>query len=261
VLVRERQEVQEVPRRIVVVHFNPPNLDKRLARLSGNDVESLTPKGPADLKALRERPPDAFVIDLDRRPSEGRSISVMLRRYASTRPVPLVFAGGEEDQVARVRNLLPDATYVSWAEVVSGLKTARRVEKPIVPGTMDAYSQTELEPKLGVRDGTTVLLLGAPDGFGKALRRAEIVAAGPAQLVLLFSPSVAHLEREFEDAKAAMAPGGNLWICWPKKASGVQSDLDQVFVRCHAMDRGLVDFKVAAIDATWSGLRFARKKS
>jgi len=250
-----------VPRRVVVVHFNPPNLDKRLARLSGNDVESLTPRGPADLKALRERPPDAFVIDLDRRPSDGRSIGVMLRRYASTRPVPIVFAGGEEDQVARVRNLLPDATYVPWAAVVSGLKAAKPVEKPVVPGTMDAYSQTELEPKLGVRDGTTVLLLGAPDGFGKALRRAALLDEGPAQIVLLFSPSVADLEREFDSAKAAIAPGGSLWICWPKKASAVQSDLDQTFVRRHAMDRGLVDFKVAAIDTTWSGLRFARKKS
>jgi hypothetical protein len=249
-----------VPRRVVVVHFNPPNLDKRLARLSENDVESLTPKGPADLKVLRARPPDAFVIDLDRRPSEGRSFGVMLRRYASTRPVPLVFAGGEADQVARVRNLLPDATYVPWASVGSGLESAKRIEKPVVPGTMDAYSQTELEPKLGVRDGTTVLLLGAPEGFGEALRRAELVEEGSAQLVMLFSPSVAELERKFEGARAAIAPGGSLWICWPKKASGVQSDLDQVFVRRHAMDRGLADFKVAAIDATWSGLRFARQK-
>jgi hypothetical protein len=87
-----------VPRRVVVVHFNPPNLDKRLAWLAEHDVEPLMPKGPADLKPLRQRPPDAFLVDLDRRPSEGRSIAVQLRRYASTRAVPLVFAGGEEDQ-------------------------------------------------------------------------------------------------------------------------------------------------------------------
>jgi hypothetical protein len=250
-----------VSRRVVVLHFNPPNLDKRLARLSDFAVETVVPKGPADLKLLRERPPDAFVVDLDRRPSEGRSVAVQLRRYASTRPVPLVFAGGEEDQVTRVRNLLPDATYVSWQGVVGALKRAKPIEKPVVPSTMDAYSQTELEPKLGVRDGTTVLLLGAPDGFGKALRRAELVGEGPAQLVMLFSPSVADLERDFDGAKAAIAPGGTLWICWPKKASGAQSDLDQPKVRRHAMDRGLVDFKVAAIDTTWSGLRFARKKA
>ena len=246
--------------RVVVVHFNPPNLDKRLARLAAYDVELVMPRGPADLKPLRERPPGAFVVDLDRRPSEGRSVAVQLRRYASTRAVPLVFAGGEEDQVARVRNLLPDATFVSWRGVVGGLARAERLEQPVVPGTMDAYSQTELEPKLGVRDGTTVLLVGAPDGFGKALRRAELVPGRPAQLVLLFASSLAGLEREFDAAEAALTPGGTLWICWPKKASRLQSDLDQPTVRRYGMDRGLVDFKVAAIDTTWSGLRFARKK-
>jgi hypothetical protein len=249
-----------VPRRVVVVHFNPPNLDKRLARLAGFRVEVLTPRGPADLRPLRERPPDAFVVDLDRRPSEGRSVAVQLRRYASTRSVPLVFAEGDEDQVARVRNLLPDATYVSWEGVVDGLEGAKRIEKPVVPGTMDAYSQTELEPKLGVRDETTVLLVGAPDGFGKALRRAEVVTEGPAQLVILFAPTLADLERDFEPARAAVAPGGTIWLCWPKKASGLQSDLDQPTVRRYGMGRGLVDFKVAAIDGTWSGLRFSRKK-
>jgi len=187
-------------------------------------------------------------------------VAVQLRRYASTRPVPLVFAGGEEDQVARVRKLLPDATYVSWEGVLGGLKRARPLAKPVVPSTMDAYSQRELEPKLGVRDGTTMLLLGAPDGFGKALRRAELVEAGPAQLVMLFCGDADELAAKFDDAKAAIAPGGSLWICWPKKSSGVESDLGQVEVRRHAMDRGLVDFKVAAIDQTWSGLRFARKK-
>jgi hypothetical protein len=249
-----------VPRRVVVFHFNPPNLDKRLARLTGHDVETVMPKGPADLKPLRERPPDVFLVDLDRRPSEGRSIAVQLRRYASTRPVPLVFAGGEEHQVARVRNLLPDATYVSWQGVLSGLKRAKTLEKPVVPSTMDAYSQTQLEPKLGVRDETTVLLIGAPDGFGKALRRAELVEAGPARIVMLFVPDSAALARQFDDAKSAIQPGGSLWICWPKKTSGVQSDLSEREVRGYAMDRGLVDFKVAAIDQTWSGLRFARKK-
>jgi hypothetical protein len=249
-----------VPRRVVVVHFNPPNLDKRLAKLSDFEVETVVPKGPAELKPLRERPPDAFVVDLDRRPSEGRSVAVQLRRYASTRPVPLVFAGGEEGQVARVRNLLPDATYVSWQGVLGGLKRAKSIEKPVVPSTMDAYSQTQLEPKLGVRDATTMFLIGAPDGFGKALRRAELVEEGPAQIVMLFVPDAAALDAQFADAKAALALSGTLWICWPKKTSGLQSDLSEREVRGYALERGLVDFKVAAIDQTWSGLRFARKK-
>jgi len=77
---------------------------------------------------------------------------------------------------------------------------------------------------------------------------------------MLFAPSLGDLEREFESARAAIAPGGTIWLCWPKKSSGRESDLDQPTVRRYGLDRGLVDFKVAAIDATWSGLRFARKK-
>jgi hypothetical protein len=219
----------------------------------------LLPKGPDDLKALRADPPDAFVIDLDRRPSEARSIGVALRRYASTRPVPLVFAGGEDEQVARVKNLLPDASYTSWERVRGALSKAKPPTEPVVPGTMDAYSQTALEPKLGVREGTTVRLFEAPDGFEKALRRAA-QADGRADLVLLFVRDSAQLDRDFATAKRAIAPGGSLWICWPKKTSKLASDLTQVSVRRYGMDRGLVDFKVAAIDDTWSGLRFARKK-
>jgi hypothetical protein len=105
-----------------------------------------------------------------------------------------------------------------------------------------------------------MLLVGAPDGFGKALRRAELVDEGPAQIVILFVPDSATLEAQFEPAKDAMAIGGGIWICWPKKTSGLQSDLSEREVRAYAMDRGLVDFKVAAIDQTWSGLRFARRK-
>jgi hypothetical protein len=198
-------------------------------------------------------------VDLDRRPSEGRSIGVMLRRYASTRPVPLVFAGGEDNQVARVRNLLPDATYTPWERVRGAVSKAKPPAKPVVPGTMDAYSQTKLEPKLGVRDGTTIRLLHPPDGFEQALRRAQ-PAEHTADLVLLFVRDSGELGRDFEAAKGAIAPGGSLWICWPKKTSRLASDLTQVSVRRYGMDRGLVDFKVAAIDDTWSGLRFAREK-
>jgi hypothetical protein len=247
--------------RVVVLHFNPPNLDKRIARLTaaGHTVQALLPKGPDDLKALRADPPDAFVVDLDRRPSEGRSIGVVLRRYASTRPVPLVFAGGDDDQVARVRDLLPDATYTSWGRVRGAVSKATPPTKPVVPGTMDAYSQTALEPKLGVRDGTTLRLFHAPGGFEKALRGAT-PADDSADLVLLFVRDSAQLARDFAAAKKAVAAGGSLWICWPKKTSKLASDLTQVSVRRYGMDRGLVDFKVAAIDDTWSGLRFARKK-
>ena len=77
---------------------------------------------------------------------------------------------------------------------------------------------------------------------------------------MLFVSDSATLAAQFQPAKRAVSPGGTLWICWPKKTAGVQSDLSERDVCAYAMDRGLVDFKVAAIDQTWSGLRFVRQK-
>ena len=78
------------------------------------------------LRPFLEPPPEAFVVDLDRRPSEGRSVAVLLRQRTATRHVPLVFAGGERDAVARVQSLLPDATFAAaWDAAVDAVEAAR----------------------------------------------------------------------------------------------------------------------------------------
>ena len=91
-------------------------------------------------------------------------------------------------------------------------------------------------------------------------RRLVVLHFNPPNIDKLVCADSNELSGKFDDAKAAVAPGGSVWICWPKKSSGVDSDLGQAEVRRHAMERGLVDSKVAAIDQTWSGLRFGRKK-
>jgi len=78
-------------------------------------------------------------------------------------------------------------------------------------------------------------------------------------VILLFVKSHAELEKRFIPAVRAMAEGGRLWIVWPKKASGVAADLTQNDVRAFGLKAGLVDFKISAIDATWSGLCFTRR--
>lgn len=124
---------------------------------------------------------------------------------------------------------------------------------------MDAYSGTELPKKLGLKEGSTVAYLGAPDGVAEQI--GSPAEALPADVVLLFVRSQAELDDRLSEADAVMAEGGSVWIAWPKRASGIESDLDQNVVRETAMARGLVDYKVAAIDATWSGLRFARRRA
>jgi hypothetical protein len=122
------------------------------------------------------------------------------------------------------------------------------------------YSGTPLPRKLGIVEGTRVLLLGAPDGFdlgplpGVELHRRA--GRSPYDVVLLFAPDHTTLVRRFATARNRVTVAGALWVCWPKRASGVTTDLDENGVRDHGLASGLVDVKVAAIDATWSGLKF-----
>jgi hypothetical protein len=129
---------------------------------------------------------------------------------------------------------------------------------------MVGYSGTPLPRKLGIKEGSVTALLGAPDGFeatlgplpdGARLRRD---GRGHPDLVVAFGRSRAELARRWDSAERLGAP---IWIAWPKKASGVATDLDENAVRDHGLARGWVDHKVAAIDETWSGLRFARRKT
>jgi hypothetical protein len=134
---------------------------------------------------------------------------------------------------------------------------------------MDAYAGTPLLRKLGVGPGTRVLLFDAPLGFEAALAplpdRASVsrapagAIAGTARVAILFARSVADLEAAFARAAASLDDKGTLWVAWPKRTSGVATDLSEAGVRSFGLGRGLVDFKVASIDQTWSGLRFARR--
>jgi hypothetical protein len=169
--------------------------------------------------------------------------------------------------VARVRGLLPDAAYAGWRNLHGALRRAiaRPPRQPAVPGTMAGYAGTPLVKKLGIRAGDRVALRGAPAAaerrLGKLPEGARLSrhARGTAQVVLLLAKTRADLARRFPAAVRALANGGALWIAWPKKASGVLPDLSEAAVRASGLRAGLVDYKICAIDATWSGLCFARR--
>jgi CheY-like chemotaxis protein len=244
----------------VLVHWNPAAIDEHVLVLeqAGHDVTAVSPRSQGDLRQLVDAPPDVFLVDLDRRPSEGRAIAIWLRQRKAVRHVPLVCAGGAEEKVARVRRLLPDASYTIWAQAGDAVRAAQAPADPVVPGTMDVYEGRPLSAKLGLRDGRSLLLIGAPREVANQLRgfRSKPVA----DIVLLFARSRADLDSRLPEAIDATAEEASIWIAWPKQASGVATDLTQAAVRETGMAAGLVDFKVAAIDETWSGLRFARRR-
>ena len=127
---------------------------------------------------------------------------------------------------------------------------------------MAGYSGTPLPRKLGIKPGHRVLALGAPEAFargtlaelpeGTALRT---TARGKADVIVSFHDRRAELARRMPRLRELMVPAAGLWIAWPKRASGVPTDLTEDVVRELALENRLVDNKVCAIDATWSGLR------
>jgi len=133
--------------------------------------------------------------------------------------------------------------------------------------TMAGYSGTPLPKKLGIKSGATVTLLGAPDDFDATLGelpddvRVKRQACGTAERVLLFACSLAELRRRFAAAERLLGERGALWICWPKMASGVATEIAEPDVRAFGLAAGWVDYKICAVDATWSGLLFARRKA
>jgi hypothetical protein len=116
-----------------------------------------------------------------------------------------------------------------------------------------------LTAKLGIRDDSRVLVTGAPAGFTLDHPHDEVADGAPYDVLLLFCPALADLDREWQAAYRRITVAGALWVAWPKKASGVATDLSDSVVREYALTHGLVDVKVCAIDATWSGLKLVRR--
>jgi len=256
--------------RVILIHWKPTEGAERARPLerAGHAVDVRAPEDQTGLRKLVDDPPDAFVIDLDRTPSHGRDLALWLRQRKATRRIPIVFVAGDPDKVARVRKLIPDAVYTQWSRVRGDLGLAIRnpPTNPVVKQAMAGYSATPLPKKLGIKDGSTVALLGAPPDFEKTLgRMPEGVsvrrdARVRADRIVLFVKSRAELVRRFPVAARALASGGGLWIAWPKKASGVPTDLTQSHVREFGLAAEFVDYKICAIDDTWSGLQFARRR-
>ena len=132
---------------------------------------------------------------------------------------------------------------------------------PRAPG----YSGKPLASKLGLKDGQRVSLIDAPPEVRKTLETAghdiawRRFPAADLDCIVLFTPGRRALETGFAKAARALVPSGMLWVAWPKKTSGVATDLTEDRVRAHGLSCGLVDVKVCAVSDVWSGLKFVRR--
>jgi CheY-like chemotaxis protein len=255
--------------KIRLIHWNADEAKVRAESLrkAGYQVDASMVENQASFKAMRANPPDVFVIDLTRLPMQGRDVVLATRQAKSTRHVPVVFVDGEDAKVEKVKRSIPDAIYTTWRGIRGALKKAASnpPENPVVPSSnLAGYSGTPLPKKLGIKDGFTVALVDAPDGFettlGSLPENVRLVRnpRGARDLTLWFARDVKSLERKVDAMVRHGDPG--LWICWPKRTSSLASDIGEQIVRDAGLSRGIVDYKVCAIDDTWSGLKFAKRK-
>ena len=129
------------------------------------------------------------------------------------------------------------------------------------------YSGTPLAKKLGIRPGARLCVLGAPEGYLEALAlpddvevKTSLRGSRPFDVIHFFTTSERELARRFPVLAERLTPAGGLWISWPKRSSGVPSEVGDAEVRRIGLQGKLVDNKVCAVDETWSGLRFVLRR-
>jgi len=253
-----------------LIHWHAAEARALAARLAdpGWRIDATLPPPPALLTALRRTPPAVIVISLDRLPSTGRDVAFGLRAQAATRAVPLLFAGGAPAKLAAVRAQLPDAAYAPWAAAPAVVR--RLLARPPAPaapagaaGVMAGYSGTPLPQKLGIKPDMRVALLNAPPDFPKTLGTLPPGAqladrAAATGLTLWFVRDRRAFDRGLNQA-VRLGDRMPVWVVSPKTTGPLAADLTQNDIRAACLARGLVDYKVCAVDGAWSGLLFTRR--
>jgi len=251
--------------RVRLLHWNAAEALSTKDRLlgSGFQVEYDQEFDSALLRQWREDPPNAFVIDLSRLPSHGREIAIALRQSPKTRQVPIVFCDGAPEKLKRIKDVLPDAAYCTGDELVKTLKLVRPLRTPVKPlDMMNRYGSRTTAQKLGIGEGSTVALIDPPRDLstilGELPKGIEFVEQRGA-VTLCFVHSADDLRADMSRARS-LARMTKLWIVWRKKSAAAHDGVTEGLVRETGIALGLVDYKICAIDKTWSAMLFAQRK-
>ena len=245
--------------RVLVIHRMPEEGVGLAARLCshGFDATAYMTLGSRGFRIIRQDPPQVIVIDLTRLPSYGKTMGVLLRQSKSLRAIPLVFIEGDPEKTPQVRKLLPDAVYATWARIAPAIRRAASApsQAPLPPPPHD----TPLLQKLGIGEKSEVAILHAPVDFAlPGIKPRKTVS--DEGVVMTFHLASATLQRELPQIAAIMQPGRRVWVVWPKKAGKGTSDLTMPRIREMAKAFGLIDYKVCAVDETWSAMALGRQR-
>jgi hypothetical protein len=256
--------------RLVSFDAESARVHARDLKKAGFEVDASPFKHTRLIGQFRDRPPAAILIDLDRLPSHGRAVAVVVRSAKSTCRIPIVFAGGEESKVERAREQVHGAFFTDWRGVAGALKKALQNRPAIISprkAYMQQYAGSSLVKKLDVKANMRVSLLAAPEGFedqlGELPAGVELESRLTAQtrMAIWFVRARRELESEIDFLALRLPDKAPLWIVYPKQTSRFKVDFNQRDVRATALAAGLVDYKICAVDSDWTGLKFSRKKS
>lgn len=257
--------------RIRLLHWKRSEAEAYIQLLSeaGHNVDYDEQFRPALMKSWRESPPAAFVIHLGRLPSHGREIAVALRQSPRTRCVPIVFCAGEEEKVAQIRSILPDAFYCTFGRLRSTLRKAlaNPPAEPVKPiEMMDRYRSRTAAQKLGIQQSSIVHAIDAPRDLASVIGElppgAKILNSESdpkAPVTLCFIHELHSLAATLSRVRK-LASTSKLWILWRKGGSAACGQVTETLVRQTAIDLGLVDYKICSVNAVWSALLFAAKR-
>jgi hypothetical protein len=255
---------------IRLIHWNVDETKERANRILalGYKVDC-SPFTVQSIRELNKHPPEAIVIDLSRLPSQGRDVAANLGQYESLRTVPIIFLGGDPQKVARIKKIFADLTYGDWPNIAGLLKRAIDhigTGKRVSTSAFEAYKHVPLAKKLGITKDQTTRLVNAPTDFelslgtlpqGAVLTRRPVRSSN---MTIWFAKSRTELAQRIREMVKATGQG-RLWIAWPKKTGIVVTDLSQTVVRETGLSNGLVDYKICAMNNTWSGLLFTKRQS
>jgi CheY-like chemotaxis protein len=251
---------------IYLIHWNEEERKQKAAELRerGYDVIDSFFTGSKLFSELEKLQPKAILIDLTRIPSQGRDLGIALRKRKGTRQIPIVFVGGKSEKVEKIKGILPDAGYCDWDGIQTAIAQMSEIstEELVVPDSVFAASKGKaVSEKLGISEGHRIFTFEAPDNVEEILSGlpSDVVFVSTAQaefdLAIWFARSEKKLKVNLDQIVAA-SKRAPIWIAWPKKKSGNESDLTQKLVREICMGAGMVDYKVCSISQLWSGLLF-----
>jgi CheY-like chemotaxis protein len=256
---------------IRLIHWNITEAKEKASILQSFRYEvDYEPFTPQTLKELKNNPPAAVVIDLTRLPMQGRDVAINIRHAKASRDIPIIFVEGDSQKLAQIKTLIPDAIYTDYSQIQTALKQviANPPKVTVVPKSIfEPYKHTPLAKKLGIKPNTTLALINPPKDFQKTLGKLpknvtiHTNANKQASITILFTKTQRDLETSIPRTAATLTPNAKLWIAWQKKASQTPTSVTQVAVRKTGLAQGLVDYKICAIDKTWSALLFTKRKN